>query len=71
MEVFEQYLAKIDHVDHRNRVEEILRWVCDTFPQLQPQIKWNTPTFTTMSLITVFLQQRANSNDYYSLTFFI
>lgn len=27
MEVFEQYLAKIDHVDHRNRVEEILRWV--------------------------------------------
>ncbi|MCL9971516.1 iron chaperone [Anoxybacillus kestanbolensis] len=46
MEVFEQYLAKIDHVDHRNRVEEILRWVCDTFPQLQPQIKWNTPMFT-------------------------
>ncbi|MBB6175686.1 hypothetical protein HNQ82_000497 [Anoxybacillus tengchongensis] len=46
MEVFEQYLARIENVDHRNRTEEILRWVCDTFPQLKPQIKWNTPMFT-------------------------
>ncbi|MCX8047524.1 MAG: iron chaperone [Anoxybacillus gonensis] len=46
MKVFEQYLAKIDHADHRNRVEEMLQWVCRTFPQLQPQIKWNTPMFT-------------------------
>ncbi|ANB59372.1 iron chaperone [Anoxybacteroides amylolyticum] len=46
MEVFSHYLASIDNVDHRNRTEEILRWVCDTFPQLKPQMKWNTPMFT-------------------------
>lgn len=46
MEVFAQYLASIDNVDHHNRIEEILRWVSRKFPQLKPQMKWNTPMFT-------------------------
>ncbi|WP_071395021.1 iron chaperone [Bacillus tuaregi] len=46
MEVFEQFLASIDHPDHRERTKEILTWVADTFPSLEPQMKWNTPMFT-------------------------
>ncbi|QHE60536.1 iron chaperone [Rossellomorea vietnamensis] len=46
MDVFSSYLEGIDHPDHRQRMEEILTWVQETFPQLEPVIKWNTPMFT-------------------------
>ncbi|WP_199426182.1 iron chaperone [Thermaerobacillus caldiproteolyticus] len=46
MEVFAKYLAGIDNPDHRDRTEEILTWVANKFPNLEPQIKWNKPTFT-------------------------
>jgi uncharacterized protein len=46
MEVFAEYLARIDSSDHRDRIEEVLAWVANTFPNLEPQIKWNTPMFT-------------------------
>ncbi|WP_019005904.1 iron chaperone [Cohnella laeviribosi] len=46
MEVFTDYLAGIRHPDHRGRLEEMLTWVARRFPQLEPQIKWNTPMFT-------------------------
>ncbi|MBA2875149.1 iron chaperone [Thermaerobacillus caldiproteolyticus] len=46
MEVFVKYLAGIDNPDHRDRTEEILAWVVNKFPNLEPQIKWNTPMFT-------------------------
>ncbi|MBA2875148.1 iron chaperone [Thermaerobacillus caldiproteolyticus] len=46
MEVFVKYLAGIDNPDHRDRTEEILTWVANKFPNLEPQIKWNKPTFT-------------------------
>ena len=46
MEVFAKYLAGIDHPDHRERTGEILAWVANKFPDLEPQIKWNTPMFT-------------------------
>jgi uncharacterized protein len=46
MNVFSTYLAGIDHPDHRSRMEEILSWVAETFPQMEPAIKWNTPMFT-------------------------
>jgi uncharacterized protein YdhG (YjbR/CyaY superfamily) len=46
MEVFAKYLAGIDNPDHRARTEEILAWVANKFPNLEPQIKWNKPTFT-------------------------
>ncbi|MED0661280.1 iron chaperone [Bacillus smithii] len=46
MEVFAKYLAGIDNPDHRDRTEEILAWVANKFPNLEPQIKWNKPTFT-------------------------
>ncbi|MED0702796.1 MULTISPECIES: iron chaperone [Aeribacillus] len=45
MEVFAKYLAGIDNPDHRSRTEEILMRVVNKFPNLEPQIKWNKPTF--------------------------
>jgi uncharacterized protein YdhG (YjbR/CyaY superfamily) len=46
MEVLTEYLARIDNPDHRDRTEEVLAWVATNFPNLKPQIKWNTPMFT-------------------------
>ncbi|MBM7551552.1 iron chaperone [Thalassobacillus pellis] len=46
MEVFETYLAGIDDPDHRDRTKEILAWVINEFPNLEPEIKWNTPMFS-------------------------
>ncbi|EAD9647430.1 iron chaperone, partial [Listeria monocytogenes] len=46
MEVFAEYLAEIENPDHRARTQEVLTWVAETFPDLKPEIKWNTPMFT-------------------------
>ncbi|ARF18788.1 iron chaperone [Sporosarcina ureae] len=46
MMVFSKYLASIDDPDHRDRIEEILKWVANEFPNLEPIIKWNTPMFS-------------------------
>ncbi|ANC77292.1 iron chaperone [Fictibacillus phosphorivorans] len=46
MEVFSDYLAGIDDPDHRNRMDEVLKWVAEKFPSLEPQFKWNTPMYT-------------------------
>ena len=46
MEVFADYLARIDNLQHRARVEEILGWVTKKFSDLMPKIAWNQPMFT-------------------------
>lgn len=46
MEVFEEFLSRIDHPDHRERMEEVLGWIMNKFPTLTPVIKWNQPMFT-------------------------
>ncbi|MFA8438450.1 iron chaperone [Pueribacillus sp. YX66] len=46
MEVFQEYLAKIDTPTHRERMEEVLAWVGKQFPNLEPKIAWNQPMFT-------------------------
>lgn len=46
MEVFKEYLARIDHPQHRARVEAVLNWVMQTFPNLAPRVAWNQPMFT-------------------------
>ncbi len=45
MEIFAPYLSRIDNPDHRDRTEEVLAWVANKFPSLEPVIKWNTPMF--------------------------
>ena len=46
MEVFQEYLMKIDSPEHRARVAEVLTWVGESFPELAPKIAWNQPMFT-------------------------
>lgn len=46
MEVFDEYLDKIDNPEHKARMTEILQWVSDTYPQLGKRIGWNQPMFT-------------------------
>lgn len=46
METFVEYLARIDNPQNRARMEEILGWVMNRFPNLMPKIAWNQPMFT-------------------------
>ena len=46
MQVFEDFLAGIADPGQRARTQEVLAWVADSFPQLEPVIKWNQPMFT-------------------------
>lgn len=46
MEVFTEYLASIKDFNHKIRMEEVLGWVMNTFPTLDPKIAWNQPMFT-------------------------
>lgn len=45
-QVFEDYLSKIDVVEQRDKVEYLLFWILDEFPELEPVIKWNQPMVT-------------------------
>jgi len=46
MEVFDEYLSRIDNPQHRTRMDDILKWVINKFPGLVPKIAWNQPVFT-------------------------
>lgn len=46
MNVFADYLQKIEVKDHRNKIEEILNWIKIQYPNLKQEIKWNQPMFT-------------------------
>lgn len=46
MEVFAEYLARIDNLGHRDRTEEILEWITKEYLNLVPKIAWNQPMFT-------------------------
>ncbi|WNR45414.1 iron chaperone [Paenibacillus roseipurpureus] len=46
MEIFAEFIAKIDNPMHRERTEEVLSWVAEKFPNLEPKVAWNQPMFT-------------------------
>lgn len=46
MEEFSGFLSKVEHPAHRERMEEVFRWVKNNYPNLKPEIKWNQPMFT-------------------------
>ncbi|UOQ84806.1 iron chaperone [Gracilibacillus salinarum] len=46
MELFADFLSKIDNPDYRERTEELLKWIPEKFPHLAPVVKWNQPMFT-------------------------
>ena len=46
MDTFDEFMIKIDNVDHHQRTKEVLSWVMETYPQLVPRLAWNQPMFT-------------------------
>ncbi|WP_037288708.1 iron chaperone [Saccharibacillus sacchari] len=46
MDVFAEYLDKVDDPLQRERLENIFAWVHETFPDLGAKIAWNQPMFT-------------------------
>ncbi|GMK40825.1 intracellular iron chaperone frataxin [Paenibacillus sp. CCS19] len=46
METFAEFTARIEHPQHRERMETVLNWVAEKYPQLVPKIAWNQPMFT-------------------------
>lgn len=46
METFEEYLETLTVPEARERIEEVLMWVREEFPQLNGRIAWNQPMFT-------------------------
>lgn len=53
MEVFKEFLEKIDNPQHRERTEEVLAWVAKRFPNLVPKIAWNQPMFTDHDIFII------------------
>lgn len=46
MSVIASYLDSIGDESQRDRLEEIFVWIQETYPQLEPVIKWNQPMYT-------------------------
>ncbi len=46
MDVFAEYLARIENPQHRERTQQILGWVAQKFPGLGKRVAWNQPMFT-------------------------
>lgn len=46
MSDFQFFLDRIPVLDNRERMENILKYIEEKFPQLKAEIKWNQPMFT-------------------------
>lgn len=46
MEKFKDYLTNIENEEHRDRMEEVLTYIKEKFPNLQTKLAWNQPMFT-------------------------
>lgn len=46
MKDFQMFLDSIDEPDKKERMEGILRYIKEKFPQLNEEIKWNQPMFS-------------------------
>lgn len=46
MIIFEEYLSGITDMEQLARMAEILKWISDQFPDLEPRYAWNQPMFT-------------------------
>lgn len=46
MKDFQMFLNSIDDPDKKQRMEDILNYIIEKFPQLKEEIKWNQPMFS-------------------------
>lgn len=45
MEQFNEFLEGIENPENREKLKNILEWIHEKFPQLEPIVKWNQPMF--------------------------
>lgn len=45
MTVFDDYLDKIENIDHRNKLTAIFQWIEGKYPRLEGALKWNQPMY--------------------------
>ena len=45
METFDEFLATIDHPEHRAILENLIQQIQKDYPELNLEIKWNQPMF--------------------------
>ncbi len=46
MEIFADFLSRMDNPLHRARAEEVFGRIAAAFPGLMPEVRWNQPMFT-------------------------
>ncbi|GAA4118373.1 iron chaperone [Enteractinococcus coprophilus] len=46
MDTLQEYLETIPNDDHRTKLEHVIQWGTETFPELKVEIKWNQPMMT-------------------------
>ena len=46
METLQEYLETVPNEDNRAKLEQVIEWVTETFPDLKLEIKWNQPMMT-------------------------
>ena len=42
---FKEYLDAIDDADQQDKMNQILTWIQENYPELETRIKWNQPIF--------------------------
>ena len=42
---FKEYLDAIDDADQQDKINQILTWIQENYPELETRIKWNQPMF--------------------------
>jgi len=46
MDTLQEYLETVPNDEHRAKLEHVIQWVTETFPDLKVEIKWNQPMMT-------------------------
>ena len=47
METFEDYIPTIEDPSHQEQFKEIISWIDSNYPELEQEVKWNTPMYTS------------------------
>ncbi|HOI47298.1 MAG TPA: DUF1801 domain-containing protein [Bacilli bacterium] len=46
MELFEEFLRKIQDDQNQKRMIDLFSWISNQYPNLEPRIAWNQPIYT-------------------------
>ncbi len=53
METLQEYLDTIPEETNRTKLQEVITWVTERFPDLKVEIKWNQPLLTHNGTFTI------------------